>query len=313
MKQGKILVIRGGAIGDFILTLPALAALRSTFPDTRVEVLGYPHIASLANAAGVVDAVMPIESRALAGFFARNGSLDPAMSEYFAGCHVIFSYLFDPDEIFRDNLSRVTRAQVIQGPHRPDETLAEHATDQMLRPLERMAIFGADVIPRIMTGTAPGRSHRDQHLVAVHPGSGSASKNWSVEFWQQLVRSLGDDPLRQFLFIGGEAEGNRLEQLALELPGKRCEVLTGRPLTEVARRLAGAGAFVGHDSGITHLAAAVGLPGVALWRESNATVWRPRSDRFRLVEAGARSENDAIPEILLWLSGEMSAEGIGMK
>ncbi|MSU33572.1 MAG: glycosyltransferase family 9 protein [Pedosphaera sp.] len=306
MKQGKILVIRGGAIGDFILTLPALAALRSTFPDTRLEVLGYPHIASLADAAGVVDAVIPIESRALAGFFARNGSLDPAMSEYFAGCHVIFSYLFDPDEIFRDNLSRVTRAQVIQGPHRPDETSAQHATDQMLRPLERVAVFGADPIPRITTRISPSLSHHDQRLVAVHPGSGSASKNWSAEFWQHLMRNLGDDPRRRVLFIGGEAEGNRLEQLSLELPRERCEVLTGRPLPEVAQRLAGADAFVGHDSGITHLAAAVGLPGVALWRESNATIWRPRSDRFRLVEAGARSETDAIPEILHWLSGEMS-------
>src|SRR5436309_4990067 len=47
---GKILIIRGGAIGDFILTLPALAALRRQFPDAHLEVLGYPHIAQLAVA-----------------------------------------------------------------------------------------------------------------------------------------------------------------------------------------------------------------------------------------------------------------------
>ncbi len=309
MKQGKILVIRGGAIGDFILTLPALAALRSTFPDTRVDVLGYQHIASLANAAGVVDAVVPIESRALASFFARNGSLDPVMSEYFAGCQVIFSYLFDPDEIFRENLSRVTRAQVIQGPHRPDETRTEHAAEQLLRPLERMAIFGADSIPRITAGSGFSPSPRDPRLIAVHPGSGSARKNWSAEFWQALMARLGEGGVNRFLLIGGEAEGNRLDQMVARLPCDRCELLTGCPLPEVARRLAGAGAFVGHDSGISHLAAAVGLRGVALWRESNATIWRPRSDLFRLEQAGARSEIEAIPEILKWLSAERSAAG----
>jgi len=67
-SSGRILVLRGGAIGDFILTLPVLAALRSTFPGNRLEVLGYPHIASLALAAGLVDAAQPIEARALAGY-----------------------------------------------------------------------------------------------------------------------------------------------------------------------------------------------------------------------------------------------------
>jgi heptosyltransferase-3 len=48
VSRGRILVIRGGAIGDFILTMPAIAALKKQFPQTRLEVLGYPHIASLA-------------------------------------------------------------------------------------------------------------------------------------------------------------------------------------------------------------------------------------------------------------------------
>jgi hypothetical protein len=69
--QGKLLVIRGGAIGDFILTLPVLAALRRQFPNTRLAVLGYPHIAARAEAGRLVDALRPIDSRPLAGFFDR--------------------------------------------------------------------------------------------------------------------------------------------------------------------------------------------------------------------------------------------------
>ena len=56
-RDGRILVIRGGAIGDFILTLPVLAALRAQFPQARLVVLGYPHIASLALAGELADEV----------------------------------------------------------------------------------------------------------------------------------------------------------------------------------------------------------------------------------------------------------------
>src|SRR5580704_9064672 len=101
-----MLVIRGGAIGDFILTLPVLAALRGQFPRTEIELLGYPHIAQLALAGGLVRRVQSIEARSLAGFFARNGELAPELMEYFAGFHLIISFLYDPDEIFQANLSR---------------------------------------------------------------------------------------------------------------------------------------------------------------------------------------------------------------
>src|SRR6187455_2670325 len=105
MKKGKILVIRGGAIGDFILTLPAIAALRQQFPDAHLEVLGYPHIAQLALTGGLVDRVQPIEARGLAAFFARNGELSQDMQDYFSEFDLIISYLYDPDEFFKENVS----------------------------------------------------------------------------------------------------------------------------------------------------------------------------------------------------------------
>src|SRR5262245_16472801 len=73
--RSKILVIRGGAIGDFILTLPAIAALRQAFPHTHLEVLGYSHIVELAVAGGLADRARSIDARPLAAFFARNGEL----------------------------------------------------------------------------------------------------------------------------------------------------------------------------------------------------------------------------------------------
>ncbi|HMJ88973.1 MAG TPA: glycosyltransferase family 9 protein [Candidatus Acidoferrum sp.] len=283
MSRGKILVIRGGAIGDFILTLPALAALRKTFPQTRLEVLGYPHIASLASLAGYTADVKSIEAGPLAGFFARRGTLNEALAEYFAGFNIIISYLYDPDGVFQENIARCSKAQFIAGPHRPSERDAIHATEVFLKPLERLAIFDADPVPRIPVPhqTAGG-------TLAVHPGSGGEKKNWGEERWTELLTRVANDTNCPVLMIGGEAEQERVQRLSSLIPIQRLTVVMHQPLPEVARRLASCRAFLGHDSGITHLAAAVGLPGVALWAESNESVWRPRSERFELVCAGAK-------------------------
>jgi heptosyltransferase-2 len=78
------------------------------------------------------------------------------------------------------------------------------------------------------------------------------------------------------LLVGGEAEGERLRRLAAALPSARCSIAQELPLAELAQRIQSCAAFVGHDSGITHLAAAVGLPCVVLWADTLEEVWRPQ-------------------------------------
>src|SRR4030095_16771771 len=102
----RILIIRGGAIGDFILTLPALALVREAFPEAHIEIVGYQHIVALAEGRFYADASRSIEYGPLAGFFARNGTLDEELRGYFSGFQQVISYLFDPDGIFANNLAR---------------------------------------------------------------------------------------------------------------------------------------------------------------------------------------------------------------
>ena len=296
-RQNRILVIRGGAIGDFILTLPVFTALRQHFPKTHLEVLGYPHIAQLALAGGLVDKLQSIEARPLAGFFARGGQLDEKLRHYFGSCAVIISYLYDPDTIFRENVARCSRAQFIVGPHRPDECPGLHATQVLLKPLERLAIFGADPMPRLNVGQASRRSSRAQGnrkvkarqeaypTLAVHPGSGSEKKNWPEAKWSDLLQDLLRTADLNFLMVGGEAEEGRLERLAATLPGGRHQIAHNLPLSELARRLSICAAYIGHDSGITHLAAALGLPTLVLWGQSVEATWRPLGKHVTIIRA----------------------------
>lgn len=278
---GKILVIRGGAIGDFILTLPVLAALRTQLPQAHLEVLGYPHIARLAVAGGLADEVRAIEARPLAGFFARKGELTPELQSYFAGFAIVISYLYDPDGFFQANVARCSKAQFIAGPHRPDDTAGIHATEVFLKPLERLAIFDADPRPRLVLNPRPSTLNQ----LVLHPGSGSERKNWPEAKWAELLGHLIHSTTAKLLLVGGEAEGDRLERLASGLPPERVELARNLPLVELAARLAGCNAFVGHDSGITHLAAALGLGGLVLWGETSQAVWRPRGERMKILAA----------------------------
>lgn len=297
--RGKILVIRGGAIGDFILTLPALAALRQQFPRVHLEVLGYPHIVQLAEAGGVVNRVQAIEARGLASFFARGGELPEDLRDYFSEFNIIISYLYDPDGIFQENVQRCSPGQFIVGPHRPDESARTHATRVFLQPLERLAIFDADAVPRL--ALAPRPSTFDP-VLALHPGSGSERKNWPEQKWAELIAQVLATTSVNLLLVGGEAEGERLQKLVAALPPTRVTVARNLPLTELARRLQGCVGFVGHDSGITHLAAALGLPCVVLWAHTIEEIWRPQGQGVQILRETAGLHNLSVARVMAELA-----------
>ena len=120
-------------------------------------------------------------------------------------------------------------------------------------------------------------------MLALHPGSGSERKNWPESKWAELVQYLLGSTPWALLVVGGEAEGERLQRLTAALPPRRVRVAQSLPLAEVAGLLARSRAFVGHDSGISHLAAALGLPGLVLWGDSPSEIWRPPSDQVVLL------------------------------
>jgi heptosyltransferase III len=279
--QRKILLVRGGALGDFILTLPVLAALRRNFPNHGLEILGYERPASLTLAAGLADRFSALESPALAGFFARDGARSVREAEYFAKFELIVSYVFDPEHIFQSNVMQCSAARFLAGPHRPDESAGLHAAKALLRPLEILGISEADPRPRLVLPGPAGASAEPG--LAIHPGSGSAQKNWPEPKWVEFLQRLATTTEWQFLLIGGEAEGARCERLAATLPPHRTRLAQNLPLVELAQLMHSCAAFIGHDSGITHLAAALRLPGLVLWGPSNEAVWRPMSKQMRLL------------------------------
>ena len=127
--------------------------------------------------------------------------------------------------------------------------------------------------------------------IAIHPGSGSPRKNWPVERWAELGERLcSQAPL---LIVGGEADTTAVAALAA-----LGEVAQSLPLPELTRRLAACRWFLGHDSGVSHLAAAVGTPCVLLFGPTDPAMWAPPGGHVQIVRRGP--ELSAIPVDAVW-------------
>lgn len=284
--MNRILVIRGGAIGDFVLTLPAIKLLRDGFPKAHIEILGYKHIAAIAEQRFYADALRSLESGLLAGFFVRDSKLPGDLAEYFASFDLIVSYLYDPDRIFEENLGRCRKGPFIAGPSKLDNR--EHAAFQLARPLEALGLHLEDPAARVY----PSEEDRDcarrylgdsKSCIALHPGSGSETKNWPITSWRQLgdlLLAAGHD----LLVIAGEAEEQRLEALDLAWAGHPVRFVRNRPLPEMAALLEGR-VFVGHDSGISHLAAAAGARCLLLFGWTDPAIWAPANKQVTVLRA----------------------------
>ena len=269
------------------MTLPAIGALRERWPEAHIEILGYPHIIELARDRYYADATRSIDSKPLSGFFIPNAILDPALLEYFGSFSLVISYLFDPDSVFADNVRRCGVGQLIAASPRPAEM---PAAEHYCKPLESLAIYVNAPQPRVHPNEVDReaaakflQSAGREPLVAVHPGSGSEKKNWPVEKFAAVGRWLVDELAVQLIVVQGEADEQVAGVLQKALVPRPVRLAKGLKLTELAGVLARCELFLGNDSGVTHLAAAVGTPTIAVFGAVSPTIWEPRGDRVRVV------------------------------
>jgi len=296
----RILVVRGGAIGDFILTLPAIKLLRDRFPETRLEILGYKHIVALGDNRFYANATRSIESAQLARFFAKGSELPTELVDYFGCFNLIVSYLFDPDEIFSANIRRCGDFEFIVGS--PKISTVAHAAMQLARPLESIGLkleyAAAHLFPNDADRSAASAllGTNSKPRIVLHPGSGSHKKNWPLERW----REIGSWILAEFLsssllVVGGEADRLQLDQLRRVWKDSHVRFAVDQPLPVLAALLAESSLFLGHDSGISHVAAAVGARCLLLFGPTDPAVWAPVNPGVEVL----RSQQGSLDEITL--------------
>jgi heptosyltransferase-3 len=298
MLMNRILVVRGGAIGDFILTLPALKALRDAYPDARIEILGYKHIAVLAENRFYAQAVRSIEYGPLSRLFAKNSELPAELPDYFATFDLIISYLYDPHGIFESNLRRSGVENLLCGPAKIVKT-GDHAAWQLARPIEELGIRVVDLTEKIFLSEEDRQFGREflqtpsQPIIAIHPGSGSKEKNWPLQNWIELFsrEHWHVEKRPSLIVISGEADKAQTAQLEHTWKDQNIRFVKNLPLPHLAAVLEHS-IFIGHDSGISHLAAAAGANCILLFGPTDPNVWAPRNENVQVVAAESGRVND---------------------
>lgn len=252
------------ALGDFVLTLPLLRALKG-----RVTVVSGWSRAALA--AQLVEHVTPMDAELweFTRLWTEKGptSLSPAIRELFEQAELIISFVSRGDDHWAAHVRRIApRAKIAFVEPRPPAGSTEHVTKWHERELRRQGVALVGVAP-------PPRSPRPGPWV-VHAGSGGVAKCWPTERFEALIGALREAGYAVTPTLG-EAEAERWPAETLD---RWRDVLGGRvllSLDELRGLLEEAAGYVGNDSGPTHLAAQLGVPTVALFGPSDARVWAP--------------------------------------
>jgi heptosyltransferase III len=292
-NPASILIIKTGAIGDTILFLPALEAVRQKFPKAFVEIMGHEERLSLLKENGYADSIVSIESKNLHSLFIKNARPSESLLKYLRRFDLIFTFVKD-ETVFVDNIRKFSKGQIVQIPPFPEER-GEHVVDYLLNALKGYGIEPKNRIPKLFAGADAKKSAVDflqKHsiepgspVMAIHPGSGGKTKNWPLERFFEIGVWLKQKCGARILLIIGPAE-EAVEKTILDTMNVLNPVVAKNLSLEVlSGLLVFCQCFIGNDSGITHMAAALGIPTVALFGPSDPHVWGPRGENAVILKS----------------------------
>ena len=271
-------VLFPGALGDFICFLPTLHALRARHTG-QLLLVAKPEQSELIAPSALATA--SIDRRAVADLFVADGEVAAETLALLGGFAHVYSWTGFGNTGFTKRLAAASGGRVMVYRFRGMQP-GEHAVDYYACCVGLSACPIAASIIRRDEAWLRAFDHQRQlqasRLLVLHAGSGSASKNWRgfgelIRYW----RNHYDDSI---VLLRGPAEV-RATQLS-PAPHVSVDDLT---LSQVAALLGDCALYLGNDSGISHLAGAIGARGVVLFGASDPAVWAPRSDRLRVLHA----------------------------
>ena len=290
MTGKSILVVHPGALGDVLLSLPALRALRAAYPRHKLIFVATAELGEFLKRCGEVDEAVPLEGSVLATVLSGSGTLDSSLLSLLKGIDLAVCWFREIDERLRTVLRSLGVRRVVLGsPHAP-ENEGIHQSERFLWTLREIIQAAgnhgglqlsrgsvAEVHDgRAALGLPPGKS-----LVVVHPGSGSHHKCTRPKLFAEIIGWLQGKDANPVI-IEGPADEKQVDEVV-----RRCSigppVFRGLELSVTAEVIARADLYLGHDSGLTHLAAALDVPTVALFGPTDRRRWAPRGTHVTVL------------------------------
>jgi len=282
--MNRVLVWHQGALGDLLLSIPALHAIRSQGAGASLHLVSRTDVASLLILSGLAGSVSSPEDGMFGALFRDDEEIPQRLRNFLSG--------FDSGVIFtrRRNAHFLKKiAKVIPSLFFlitfPPEGVREHVS---IYQLKQLGIAGEWWFS--LSGICEdGPSSSSTPVMSIHPGSGGWRKCWPLENFLELALSIHGGERWRFQFIFGPAEkADAVKKTARFISdyGIDAQLVCGRPLLETARWLKQSDLYIGNDSGISHMAALLGVPSIVLFGPTDDVVWRPLGQNVRIVRSG---------------------------
>jgi hypothetical protein len=263
-----------------------------------VDILGHTEYIGILPGRTCVNSVRSIDSMDLHRLFAETKAFDlkdgDPLITAFAEYAWIATFLGEPDSDFEQNLIFTANcshsAEVITLSMKPPKDFSEHLTDFYIRQFidqSGLSLPGRQIQPDdclINAGKADINRGREllreigldprEKSVVIQPGSGGPDKCWHVDNFLAVAKELGSKGI-EVIFLLGPAELDRLSDATIKEINSVAGCLKDLSLTQVLRLLSCVDGFVGNDSGITHLAAGLGIRTLAVFGPTNPAVYKP--------------------------------------
>ena len=263
------LVVHTGGIGDFILCCPSIQAMAR---EDDIELLGNTERLELAVAGGLATASHALDAVEFHTIFSEPSE---TLRRFLSKFERVVVWMRDDDGGILRGLQACGVQEATIFPGLPPNDWTRHASEYYLECL------GLGFAPPIELLIASGEVSHD---VVIHPGSGSEDKNWPIENFLNVASRLENQNRRVAWCTGpADLESETFQFWSPQLQGDR---LCADSLVELAGELASAKVFIGNDAGITHLAAAVRCPTVAIFASTDPKVWAPMAMQVRVVHRG---------------------------
>ena len=272
MLPQKLLMIHQGALGDFVMAFPAIRRLRKQF--NQIDAFCQDKLGKMAQELRVIDKWFPIEAPYFSSLFSN--MVDSRTASIFQAYDKIAIFSFSTQ--LEQSIRGIARGNVHRIPPRPDASQRIHVAEYILHQLVNCWLLKAPdasngfILQSIEYPDQRSESY-DPKRIILHPGSGSRKKNWPLQNFLRVESMLRSSHFKPE-FILGPAEIFMAENLRKESDQTRCIHETG-DLTKLFCLLKTSGGFIGNDSGVSHLAAFLGLPTVTIFGPSDPLRWKP--------------------------------------
>ena len=287
----RVLVVRLRSIGDTVLATPSLYALRRFLPTAQIDILLEDWVAPLLDGCADVDNVLTIErgstvARAKLARSLRATGYDVAYNLHGGTTATLLMRAARARQ--RVGYADYQYSRLLNHAAPPATILwnqeKTHSVEQQLALLGWTGVPVSDRPPTRLTVTQEAATSISKRLAAcgfdeatpfalVHPAAAFESKQWATENFARVAESLAARGLR-VVAIAAPNQVPISGALQAECAA-RIEAFTDLSLPEVTALAARARIFVGNDSGIAHIAAAVRTPSVIIFGSSNVAHWRP--------------------------------------